>query len=70
MTLANQGQAHFQRPVFMRGRGGIDYEWFPIVDRLHLRTGNNSYNIWVIPADGGAKMSPDLVRSTVSQLGR
>ena len=57
MTLANQEVKRiFKLPgIHMRGRGGIDYEWSPDLKWIAYttRTGNNSYNIWVIPADGG-----------------
>lgn len=41
--------------IHMRGRGGIDYEWSPDMQWIAYttRTGSNSYNIWIIPADGG-----------------
>ena len=41
--------------VHMRGRGGLYYEWSPDMKWIAYttRTGSESYNIWVIPAEGG-----------------
>jgi tricorn protease len=41
--------------VHLRGRGGIDYEWSPDLKWIAYttRTGSGSYNIWVIPYEGG-----------------
>ncbi len=41
--------------IHIRGRGGIDYEWSPDMKWIAYttRTGSESYNIWVIPAEGG-----------------
>ena len=41
--------------IHMRGRGGIDYEWSPDSKWIAYttRTGSSSYNIWIIPSEGG-----------------
>jgi Tol biopolymer transport system component/C-terminal processing protease CtpA/Prc len=57
LTLDNlKTKRIFKLPgIHMRGRGGIDYEWSPDGKWIAYttRTGSSSYNIWVIPAEGG-----------------
>ncbi|MGY8650303.1 MAG: S41 family peptidase [Verrucomicrobiia bacterium] len=39
----------------VRGRGGVEYEWSPDNQWIAYttRTGSSSFNIWIVPADGG-----------------
>jgi Tol biopolymer transport system component/C-terminal processing protease CtpA/Prc len=43
----------------VRGRGGVEYEWSPDNQWIAYttRTGSSSYNIWVVPADGGKSVN-------------
>ena len=53
----------------LRGRGGIYYEWSPDMKWIAYtkRTGAGSYNIWVMPADGGESVNITRLRAFHSQ---
>ena len=53
----------------LRGRGGLYYEWSPDMKWIAYttRTGAGSYNIWVMPADGGKSVNITKLRAFHSQ---
>ena len=57
LTLADQKVKRILKlpGIHIRGRGGIDYEWSPDEKWIAYttRTGSSSYNIWIIPSEGG-----------------